>query len=59
MKIIQIDFSTDDFAHAVKVCKVAFGYEGEEWERVKQTQDLDILLDFLESDDVDATMLHE
>lgn len=50
--IIKFDFSTSNFNHAVDVCEVAFGYEGEAWELVKNSGSMEELAEFLEADGV-------
>lgn len=57
--VICFDFSTSDFDHAIQVCEVAFGYEGQEWERVKATQDMDKLSAFLEANEVEVETFYE
>lgn len=56
---ICFDVSTSDFDHAIKVCEVAFGYEGQEWDKVKATQDMDELVLFLEADEIDVETFYE
>lgn len=51
---ISFEVSTIDFSHAVEIMEVTFGYEGQEWEKVKNTNDLRELIDFLEAEDVDC-----
>ncbi len=57
--IINFDFSTSDFNHAIDVCQVAFGYRGHAWGRVKFSNDMNTLIDFLEADGVDDMVLEE
>lgn len=58
-KILVFEFVTTDFNHAIKVCEVAFGYEGEAWEMIKQTRDMSELANFLEEDGVDTNVFIE
>jgi hypothetical protein len=55
--IICFDFSTSDFEHAIQVCEVAFGHKGQEWERVKATQNMNELVAFLEADEIDVEII--
>lgn len=56
MKILCFEVNTSDFDHAIEVCEAAFGYEGEAWELVKSSKDIDELDDFLEEDGVESVI---
>jgi len=43
-----------NFDKAVEGLELEYGYEGMGWEMVKASGDMDVLLDFLESDGINA-----
>jgi len=49
-KGICFEVSTTDFNHAVKVCELAYGYEGVEWNEVKESNSMTTLVDYLKAD---------
>jgi hypothetical protein len=54
-KGIRIEVSTTDFNHMIAICEASFGYEGFEWEKVKASNKMEKLAEFLETDGVDFT----
>lgn len=49
-KGIVFEVGTTDFSYAIRTLEVAFCYDGQEWEKVKLSNSMEELIDFLESD---------
>ncbi|MDA2480729.1 hypothetical protein ACS2TZ_21815 [Bacillus cereus group sp. Bce025] len=57
MKTLVINYGElrfADFKHAVNILSEEYGFEGEAWEMVVASEDLEILCEFLSEDGINA-----
>ncbi|MMZ60810.1 hypothetical protein D1872_229250 [compost metagenome] len=62
LKFILADEQTvsfADFYNAIDFCESEFGFDGEEWNEVKDTVDQVVLRDYLIENEIDVELIHE
>lgn len=55
---IIFEVSTTSFAHAIETLETAFEYKGQDWDKVKASNNMDELINYLDKDGLEYSKFH-